>query len=263
MEINDTPVYIGTSGYKHDDWHGAVYPGSMQNEEYLNYYSGEFGLNFVELTFPFYAVPERETVEHIAQNAAGRVSFAVRLYKDFLKGHFGEQEKFMEGFAPLLEAGLIKGWLADYHYNFEASRQNFDKIKMLRDHFGDLPLFCEFPHRTWHKEKYTEEFRDERIGVVVTDMPNNPKFPPMKVVGTNGYSYFRLHGRNPDWKEPRSIDLNYSYKKHELENILMSVENIASVTREVFVSFCNIKKGRGAFNAKYMKEMIDGTRSRV
>jgi uncharacterized protein YecE (DUF72 family) len=238
---------------------GTLYPEYLKNEQFLDYYSRSFGLNFVEITFPFYAIPEPETTARIAENADENLCFSIRLFKDLLKERL-EPDKikaFRDGVAPLLETGRVKCWLADFHHTLTASQESLKRIMQLKEAFSDLPFFAELPSRTWHKDKQIDDLRRESVGFVVMDTPHSPKLPPFKVCAPNMRAYFRLYGRNKKWTEPAKKIPDYSYIKPELEEIKHSMETIAPVSKEVFVSFCNVVKGQGAFNAKYFAGMIN------
>ena len=39
MELNNTPVYIGTSGYNYDEWKGTFAPKDLDNYDLLKNYT--------------------------------------------------------------------------------------------------------------------------------------------------------------------------------------------------------------------------------
>lgn len=258
MFLESTPIYIGTSGYKHDDWLGTLYPQHLKNEQFLDYYANSFGLNFVEITYPFYSIPNAETTERIAENGGENIRYSVRLFKDFLKERLDKAKvaEFREGLKPLLETGRVKCWLADFHHTFRASKENLDRLLHLRDSFSDLPFFAEL-ERGWHREKQVDDLRSNGIGLVVVDMPKKAIFPPFSPCAPNQYSYFRLYGRNPSWVQPAKKVLDYSYKKDELDAIKEGISTVTAVSKEIFVSFCNVVKAQGAFNARFFAGMTD------
>lgn len=260
MFLDGTPIYIGTSGYKHDDWVGTLYPKYLKNEQFLDYYAGSFGLNFVEITYPFYAIPSAETTSRIAENGGEKLHYSIRLFKDLLKERLDKEKvrEFKEGIKPLLDTGRVKCWLADFHHTFKPSKENLERILKLRDSFPELPFFTELP-RGWHREKQIDDLRSNAVGLVVADMPDNAVFPPFKPCAPNQRAYFRLYGRNKQWIYPAKKVLDYSYIKPELEEIKEGISTITSVSKEIFVSFCNVAKAQGAYNAKYFSKMTDNT----
>ncbi|HAL85787.1 MAG TPA: hypothetical protein DCM31_02185 [Deferribacteraceae bacterium] len=256
--LDGTPIYIGTSGYKHDDWVGTLYPQHLKNEQFLDYYANSFGLNFVEITYPFYAIPTVETTERIAENGGDSLHYSVRLFKDFLKERLDRVKvrEFKEGIKPLLDTGRVKCWLADFHHTFKPSKENLERILRLRDSFSELPFFAELP-RGWHREKQIDDLRNNAIGLVVADMPRNSNLPPFIPCAPNQRAYFRLYGRNKKWVLPAKKVLDYSYVKPELQEIKDGISTVTAVSKEVFVSFCNVAKAQGAFNAKYFARMAE------
>jgi len=53
-------VFIGTSGYKHADWLGNVYPFTLKPADYLTYYITQLKLNFLEITFTLHKIPYKK-----------------------------------------------------------------------------------------------------------------------------------------------------------------------------------------------------------
>ena len=51
---------IGCSGWSYECWKGNFYPNSLENKDYLPYYSKFF--KFVEIDSTYYHIPSRSTV---------------------------------------------------------------------------------------------------------------------------------------------------------------------------------------------------------
>ncbi len=150
----DTPVHVGTAGYKFDDWVGTFYPAKTFNEKMLGHYSQDKGLKFLELTFTFYTDPTEEITSNIAENSADDLHFSVRLPKRFLKNPSSifDANRVMSGLAPIEDR--VSCYFADFFYGFMPSKANLDHIAILRDRFGkDKPFFVELANRRWYKEK--------------------------------------------------------------------------------------------------------------
>jgi uncharacterized protein YecE (DUF72 family) len=61
MSCEQGPLYLGTSGWAHRDWVGALYAPDLSPSEYLSTYAQQF--NTVEIEHTFFAMPTRQTVQ--------------------------------------------------------------------------------------------------------------------------------------------------------------------------------------------------------
>lgn len=69
-------VYIGTSGFSYDDWIGVFYPETLQQGEWLKYYSQYF--NTTELNITFYRIPLKKVFSSWYNKADAKFLFAVK-----------------------------------------------------------------------------------------------------------------------------------------------------------------------------------------
>ena len=253
---NDTPFYIGTAGYKFDDWTGNFYPLGTQNENMLTYYSKQQGIKFLERTFTFYTDPTIEITENIAENSADDLSFSVRLPKRFLKNPSSpfDANRFKSGLAPIYDR--VKAYFADFFFGFQPSRANLDHIAALRDRFDDRPFFVELANRGWYKEKYIEELKKLGVGIVVCDYPLKSGLAPYFVQSFEHNAYFRLYGKNQRWRSHDTRNLDYEYTETGLKKILGDAEVLSVLSDNVFISFCNSANGQAAKNAIAMRKIL-------
>lgn len=253
---DDTPFYIGTAGYKFDDWAGNFYPTKIQNEAMLGHYSRIRGLKFLELTFTFYADPTAEITQNIAENSAEDLAFSVRLAKRFLKEPptVFDSGRFKNGLDPIYER--VKAYFADFFYGFPPSRANLDHIAKLRDRFADKPFFVELANRGWYKQKYLDELKALGIGIVVCEYPPESGLAPYFVQAFGRNAYFRLYGNSPEWVGHDKRSLDYDYTERELTRIMKDAGALSAISDSVFISFCNSAKGYAPKNALQLKRMI-------
>ena len=258
ITYNDTPVYIGTAGYKFDDWLGTFYPEQFPNEQMLKFYSRDKGIDFLELTFTFYNDPTEEITANIAENASDELAISVRLGKRFLKEPPLKEDasEFKNGLSPIYNR--VKAYFADFYNGFTPSRANFDHILRLRDTFADKPFFVELANRGWARQKFQEELKENGVGVINADFPPSAGLAPYSVKAFNNMSYFRLYGKSPEWEGPQKRDLNYRYSIKQLEKFRKDIDIVASVSSSVFVSFCNSAMGSAAANAIDLRKMLAG-----
>lgn len=257
MEINNTPVYVGTSGYNYEDWKGTFAPKDTDNYDLLTHYKAS-NLNFLELTYTFYRMPIAEKIAGICDRL-GDIKLSIRLNKSLMrkKPDKLEIESFKEGIAPAIERGTAVALLADFHHLFSAGRENFDILLELKENFKDLPLFVELTNSTWHKEKYYDEFKANQIGICVIDGPAFRGFAPYRPVCSNNGVYFRLYGKDPLWLSGTDKFLNYSYSDNELKRFMQDARDVSVMAKNIFFSFCNVENGYAPKNAVTLKNMIE------
>lgn len=257
MKINNTPAYIGTSGYNYEDWKGTFVPEKTDNYDLLNYYVNS-GMNFLEVTYTFYRMPIAEKIEGICDRLGNNVKMSIRLNKSLMrkKPDKLEIQSFKDGIAPAIERGTAVALFADFHHLFTASRENFDILKELKESFQDMPLFIELTNSTWHKARFYEEFKANEIGLCTVDGPTFRGFAPYYPVCSNYGVYFRLYGKNPMWLSGTDKFLEYNYSEKEMKKFIQDASDVAVMAKNIFISFCNVEKGYAPKNALQFIDMI-------
>lgn len=259
MKLNDTSLYIGTSGYNHEDWKGTFAPDEIHNFDLLSYYADK-GFNFLELAFTFYRMPERDKIQQIVNRTGDRVKYSVRVPKTLIRHPEDdtECELFLKGIAPMVESGVLACIYADFHPSLSASRKNQELISSLRNRFPGIPFFAELANRTWYKERTMSYFKDNDIGVAIIDMPQIKGFAPYYPVCTNHALYFKLYGRSPLWLTTGEKMLDYSYKDADITRFLEDAEKKSVMASNIFIVFANVAKGHAPLNALRMAELAAG-----
>jgi len=257
INIEGVPLYIGTSGYKYEDWRGTFYKKNITPYEMLIEYSKHF--NFMELTFTFYKMPILKTVESIAQRVKDKTKISIRLNKVFLKGAFSNEDVklFKDAIKPFIEKDIAIAYLCDFSPKFSASKANLDLMLKLKKIFYELPIFFELQNRTWYKERYLEDMRSSNLGIVILDMPEVKGLAPYYPITTNSNTYIRLYGKSRLWLTPTSKELNYLYSEEEMKKIYDDLKRLSIVSNNVFVSFCNLEDGKAAINALNFKKLAE------
>jgi uncharacterized protein YecE (DUF72 family) len=255
ITFQDTPLYIGTAGYKFDVWTGTFYPKGTMNEEMIGYYSKKQNIKFLELTFTFYTDPTEEITQNIAENSAHDLDFSVRLPKRFLKKVPSEHdvEQFKEGLSPIYDR--TKAFFADFFNGFTPSKGNIEYMLRLKELFGDRPFFVELANRGWYRQKHMEALQDAGISIISCQFPSTSGLAPYAPKSFGNNAYFRLHGLSRKWTSTMEKDLNYRYNQKQLQALLDDISMVSSISRNVFVSFCNSAKGMSATNAIELTRM--------
>jgi uncharacterized protein YecE (DUF72 family) len=256
MKINDTEFYIGTSGYKYEDWKDTFYPPLKHNYEMLEFYSKKF--NFLEITFTFYKIPIERTIASLLERVGNDFKFSVRLTKLFLKNKYTDEdlENFKAGIEPLIKANKLIAIYADFNYDFAAKKSNFEYLCKLKKDFSFAPFFVELPNATWHKEKYTEDLRSQEIGMIITDNPNIRGLAPYHPVSTNFHTYFRFYGKNKLWLTPEDKLTEYNYSIKEMRKFKDDALKLAISSKAVIFSFCNVPLGNAPKNAEQFLKIL-------
>ncbi|MDR2105449.1 MAG: DUF72 domain-containing protein [Deferribacteraceae bacterium] len=258
MLLNGTPVYIGTSGYNHEDWKGNFAPEKINNYDMLSYYA-EQGFNFVELAYTFYRFPERDKIEHILKRTEKSVRFSVRIPKAIM--HYPSDKaliaQFLNGIAPLADTGVLESFFADFLPSFVCSKANYQRLVNLRNAFKGYPFFIELQSRTWYKEKTFDLFRENDIGLTTIDMPDIKGAAPYFPTSFNYYQYYKLYGRSPKWIVGADKYLDYSYSEKELLKLLQDVQHTSITAKAAIIIFANVAQGCAPQNALKLMQLIN------
>lgn len=257
MKINNKSIYIGTSGYKYDDWIGAYYPKNISKQEMLDYYCNHF--NFLELTYTYYKIPSYGEIMNIFSRSKNRCKFAVRLPHIFLKGKYNQEDikNLFIALSPILESDKFFGFFADFSFRFNACKANLEYLIHLGKIFTGYDLFVELINATWYKERFLTDITNAGIGIIAVDLPEVKGLAPFFINSINYKSYIRLYGKSSLWLTPETKELNYCYDNKILINLS---DNIAKLdaSKEVAVSFCNVVDAYAPKNALSFKEIVKG-----
>ena len=258
MQLNSTPLYVGTSGYNHEDWKGNFAPSGIHNYDMLSYYADK-GFNFLELAFTFYRMPEPDKIKHILMRTGKRVRFSVRLPKELIREPKKQEvfSEFMRGVEPMCKEGLLSAFYADFHPSFSASKANQEHIKALKEMFAPLPFFAELHNRTWYKERVFEYFKEHEIGLTAVDMPRVKGFAPFYPICTNHAVYFKLYGRSPLWLTNEKKYLDYVYSDAELKMFITESVRVSVMAENIFFAFANVANGAAPKNALRFSELTE------
>ncbi|MCX8084853.1 MAG: DUF72 domain-containing protein [Calditerrivibrio sp.] len=253
-------IYLGTSGYKFDDWIGVFYPNSIKKVEMLEYYVKHF--NLLELTFTYYKMPSYGEIKNILDRSGSNTVFTIRLPHFFQKDKFTSEDvkNFYIAISPIIESNRLYALFSDFPYKFTACKKNFEYILKLKSTFQNHPLFVELPNRTWYKERFISDFRNSSIGLITLDLPPIVGFAPYYPFILDNKIYLRLYGKSELWLTPETKELSYNYPKNFLEKLANDIKKREDV-ENIAISFCNVVDGYAPLNALDLKDMIRGKNS--
>jgi uncharacterized protein YecE (DUF72 family) len=257
MQLFENDFYVGTSGYKYEDWKGVFYPELEHNYQMLEYYATKF--DFLEITFTFYKMPLKETLKSLSFRVHKNFLFSIRLTKKFLKGRYSAKDitEFKNGIEPLKNENKLGAIFADFNYDFTAKKSNLDLLINLKSHFTDTPFFVSLPNRTWYKERFIEDLKNNEIGLIINDMPKIKGLSPYYPISTNLYTYFRFYGRNKLWLTPEYPVIDYDYTDEEMETFIKDAIKLNILNKKTFFSFCNVTNGNAPKNALKFAKLLN------
>ena len=260
-------MHVGIAGWSYDDWKGVVYPRGCRD-------TLKFCLEYVdciEINSSFYRTPSARTCASWAKRSADSGAFFTaklpRRFTHDLDLAPSEIAAVREGFAPLLEAGRMRMWLAQFSYRFTADQANRDHLAQLVDAVDELaPVAVEVRHKSWTEPDALDWIRGLGASLAHLDYPGwQSGFGLWRtgILGDARIAYFRLHGRNSGaWFRKdagRDEVYDYDYAPDEVRQLARRVEEIAADAGETIVVANNHFHGQGM---KVALELIATLRDR-
>jgi uncharacterized protein YecE (DUF72 family) len=253
-------IYIGTSGFKFDDWKGAFYPPELSEKSWLNYYGERF--NCVEVNSTYYRLVHPRTFYFMAEKVPAGFEFTVKAYGGLTheSGEGGESDfqAFVDSLQPLIEANKFGCILAQFPHRFHNTQENRAYLAEFKQRLGGLPTVIEFRAREWAEQAVFDFLREHGLGYCAVDEPQFKSLMPPIAVATSSVGYVRFHGRNYEtwWKGDSKTRYDYLYSEDELKEWLPKIKQLEQQTEKVYVFMNNCYAGKAATNAAQMKELL-------
>ncbi len=255
-------IYLGTSGFKYDDWKGTFYPKGVKEKEWLPYYARHF--NALEIDSTYYRLMHPAVFYHMAQKVPETFHFAVKTYRT-LTHEIGPSSRddltaFLQSIRPLQEAGKFGCILAQFPNSFHRDPKSLAYLTELRQRFGELPLAVEFRHKGWANEEVFQFFREQKIAFVCVDEPQFPTLMPPVATVTADFAYLRFHGRNYQtwWKSGEAkLRYDYRYSTLELEEWLPRIKVLSGQAGRLYIFMNNHFRGQAPANAMELQVMLE------
>lgn len=253
-------IYVGTSGFKFDDWKGEFYPTGLPQTAWLKYYAERF--NCLEVNSSYYTLIHPATFYRMAEKVPPGFQFTVKAFKGMTHEITEETEEafstFVKSVQPLVEAGRLGCILAQFPNKFRNVSDNRRYLLEFRDRIGDLPLVYEFRSRDWVRDATFDFLRERGIGYCCVDEPQFSSLVPPVAVATSEIGYVRFHGRNSKqwWSGDVKKRYDYLYSLDELNEWIPKITALDDVAGKVFVFMNNCYAAQAAKNAAQMKELL-------
>jgi uncharacterized protein YecE (DUF72 family) len=253
-------IYVGTSGFKFDDWKGPFYPPGLSEREWLNFYARQF--NCLEVNSSYYRLMPPTTFARMAEKTPPGFQFTVKAYKGMTHEFSEETEDafrtFRESLEPLSQNDRLACVLAQFPNKFRNVSANRQYLVEFQERLGDIPLVYEFRSRDWVRDETFAFLREKGIGYCAVDEPQFKSLVPPVAVATSDIGYVRFHGRNYDqwWSGDAKKRYDYLYSLDELNEWVPKITALDDVARKVFVFMNNCFGAQAAKNAAQMKDLL-------
>jgi len=229
-------LYLGTSGYRYDDWKGRFYPEDLAESQWLGHYAGRF--DTVEINNTFYGLPQPETFDRWRQQTPEGFTFALKYsrYGSHLK-HLKDPDAHLPTFldrARRLEDRLGP-ILVQLPPHWKAAPERLTTF--LRAAVEAAPgqrWAIEVRDESWLCAEVYEVLEAHGAALVIHDLIEDH---PERL--TAGWTYRRYHGE----------DYGGSYSAQKLTAEAKKIRGSLEAGRDVHVYFNNDRDGHAVENA--------------
>jgi len=244
MKINETDLFIGTSGWSYPHWKGNFYPHDWPQSRWFDYYITKF--QTVEVNATFYRFSQDQTYEKWYKRAPDNFHYVLKAprlitHRKYLIDVEEQIHAFWTSASLLKEKfGLILLQLPP-NTPYDPDRLNEALLS-----FGDpRRIAVEFRHKKWLTEE-TKTLLHE-IGSIFCNA-DSPKTELTDWL-TSDIAYIRLHGRE-SW-------YGYEYSARELKNIVELMQRMVRAgAKQIYVYFNNDLAGFAPKNARRLIELV-------
>lgn len=187
--MNESALYIGTSGWTYDHWKGVFYPADIKKREWLTFYAERF--DTVELNASFYRIPKIKAVEGWRDRTPEKFHFAVKVSRLIshikrLKECDKEAEWFFSVFKPL--EPKIGAYLVQLPPSLTYDPERIESF--IERYPSDIPLVFEFRNNSWYNDETYTLFRKKNLAFCIHDMHGSAT----DRIVTSDCAYIRFHG---------------------------------------------------------------------
>ncbi len=240
-------LYIGTSGWNYDHWHGVLYPRGLKPQSYLRHYATR--LSSVEISESFSHLPAEAEFEQWADAVPPDFVFAVMVPKSITHGRrlrdsagpwaafLARARRLGSKLGPLLiqlpptmrcDIGLLERFL--------------DTAPEAREH----RLALQARHDSWFDPLAMYDLR--RLGIAVV-IEHSERYPEAPHVPTAPFLYLRFHGPGQMFAS--------RYRTADLEPWARRIHKWIEEDRTVYAYFANDFEGHALSNARTLWRMVE------
>ena len=241
-------IFLGTAGWKYEDWVGSFYPSKKHQ---FTYFSKIF--NTAEINSTFYNFPSRKVVESWTR-APEDFLFTAKVPQDIThklrlkvsEGADQRMQEYLQLMSPLRDAHRLGPLLIQLPPSFD-----YEEYEVLDAFLQTLPqeweFAVEFRHLSWmHKDTFSL-LRRYQVAYCIVD---EPLLPP-RIEVTAPFAYIRWHGHG------KKLWYYYLYNQEELESWVPKIqETEAKTPNHIYGYFNNHWHGFAARNCVEMMELL-------
>jgi len=259
---------VGIAGWSYADWKGTVYPEPRpRGFDELAWLADYF--DCIEINSSFYRPPSPKAAASWVTRTAHLPDFrfTAKLWQGFTHedaaGDPAATRTFLDGIAPLEEAGRLGALLIQFPWFFRNDEAGRDRVKRLAEDFGgDRHLVIEVRHRSWTTREGITFLYGLGLNLCSVDMPLARDTVTRDPHLTGPVAYLRLHGRNADaWFAKgagRNAKYDYHYSPAELDEWLTKLRAMRGKPETTYVIANNHFRGQAPCNALQIRSALRG-----
>jgi len=261
-------VYIGPAGWNYKDWEGIVYP--RQPEKYFDQLAYLSRLvNVIEINSSFYRPPAAKTtikwVDRVKHNP--EFAFTYKLWQAYTheRENFpgaAEEKMVKQGLDELRTNNRLGAVLIQFPWSFKNIPENQQWLKKVIDLFREYNPVVEVRHGSWNKPDFFTFLNDSGAAFANIDQPVIGDSIGLTALGSEKFSYLRLHGRNFKNWFAKDADVasryDYLYSEAELRSIKSVIEKMIEHSPKSYIIFNNHFRGQAIVNALQTMFLMDG-----
>ena len=273
-------VFFGVAGWSYEDWRDTVYrlpaapcqpslfpefapvPAKQRYAPDPLVFLADY-VDMIEINSSFYRIPTAASTAAWARKVAVHPDFffTAKLHQDFTHGFRRDEglaRQFVDAFAPLGEAGMLRGLLAQFRYDFADGAASRRLLEWMGERFGAFaPLIVEVRHRSWQASEALRFLLGLGATVANLDYPTAADSFDLRTAAGGETGYFRLHGRNRKaWFAsdlPPHETYNYDYSDAEIGELAEQGETILASVKTLTIVANNHYRGKAVSAAARLK----------
>lgn len=251
--MEDSELFIGTSGWSYKHWAAIFYPQQTKPAQYLEYYVTRF--NCVEINSSFYHLPQKKTAESWMKRTPGSFWFCPKLSRLIThQKRLNDIEEPLELFFSVFEVMKVRMGPVLIQLppgmKYDEARIR-EVLALLREKYKEYRFAFEVRHQSWACDSFFNLLREYQTALVFADSGN--RFPPFHDEMTTDLVYLRFHGPG---------DLYASeYSEYDMAAYAEKIQGWLEEGLQVWAFFNNDYQGYAVKNAEQLKSIIHGFHS--
>lgn len=184
-------IKIGCTGWSYEGWHGTFYPKTLENKNYLKYYSEVF--DFTEINSTYYKIPNQSMTRKWYSDTPKKFRFSAKFpkiitHENRLKDVQSHVIEFIRALAPIKQKLVALVLQLPPSLSFSEARPRLQELLSYMPEYYLYPI--EGRHESWFSADTIQFLIQNNWCLVWNDVQgvNNPA--PV----TSNYVYLRLIG---------------------------------------------------------------------